>query len=81
MQKEKTLSEKFGFRNQRSGVHLTRTMMLEELRLLLSFVDDPQADKSLYVQAIENENCLSKRSGNTRSLTVRHLAELYGLDP
>ena len=75
------ISNRFGFRNQRSGVHLARTMMLEELRLLLSFVDDPQADKSIYVQAIENENCLSKRSGNTRSLTARHLSDLYGLDP
>ena len=75
------ISNRFGFRNQRSGVHLARTMMLEELRLLLSFVDDPQADKSIYVQAIEEENCLSKRSGKTRSLTARHLADLYGLDP
>ena len=71
----------FGFRNQRSGVHSARTMMLEELRLLLSFVDDPQAEKSVYVHAIVEENCLSKRSGNTRSLTARHLANLYGLDP
>jgi hypothetical protein len=77
----KNIPDRFGFRNQRSGVHSARTMMLEELRLLLSYVDDPQADKSVYVQAIEKENCLSKRSGKTRSLTTRHLVDLYGLDP
>lgn len=77
----KNIPDRFGFRNQRSGVHSARTMMLEELRLLLSYVDDPQYDKSVYVHAIVEENCLSKRSGKTRSLTARHLVDLYGLDP
>ena len=56
-------------------------MMLEELQLLLSYVNDPQAEKSTYFQAIEIENCLSKRSGRTRTLTARHLSDLYALDP
>ena len=71
----------FGFRHKRSGVHLARTMMLRELRLLLSFVDDLQAEKSSYFQAIEEKNCLGKRSGKTRQLTARHLSELYSLNP
>lgn len=71
----------FGFRYERSGAHLARTMMLNELRLLLSFVDDPDTEKSHYFQAIEEKNCLGKRSVRTRQLTARHLSELYTLDP
>jgi hypothetical protein len=56
-------------------------MMLHELQSLLSFVDDPGAEKSAYVQAIEDRNCLGKRSGRTRQLTARHLAALYAIDP
>ena len=55
--------------------------MLNELQLLLSFVDDPDSEKSYYVQAIEEKNCLGKRSVRTRQLTARHLTALYALDP
>lgn len=56
-------------------------MMLEELRALLSHVPDENATKADYVAAIEQDNCLAKRSGRTRTLTLRHLSSLYGLDP
>jgi hypothetical protein len=72
---------RFGFRNERGGAHLARTMMLEELQRLLSYVNDSKADKSQYLRAIEIENCIAKRSGRTRKLTARHLADLYALDP
>ncbi len=72
---------RFGFRFERGGVHTARTMMLDELSLLLSFVDDLDAGKSEYIDAIEKENCLGKRSDKTRKLTARHLSELYALDP
>jgi hypothetical protein len=72
---------RFGFSNERGGAHLARTMMLEELKLLLSFVNDAQAKKIEYLQAIEDDNCLAKRSGRTRKLTARHLSDLYALDP
>jgi len=55
-------------------------MMLEELKNLLSYVDDPEAEKNTYAKAIDEENCLGKRSGKTRVLTYRHLADLYTLD-
>ena len=71
---------RFGFSFERGGAHTSRTMMLEELGALLNHVDRPEADKSDYVRAIVDENCLGKRSGITRSLTNRHLAELYSLD-
>jgi hypothetical protein len=55
-------------------------MMLEELGALLTYVDRPEAEKSDYLQAIIDENCLGKRSDKTRTLTYRHLVDLYSLD-
>lgn len=71
---------RFGFRTGRGGAHGARTMMLDELRALLSFVDDADAPKEAYVKAIEIDNCLGKRSGKTRKITARHFIELYALD-
>lgn len=73
--------ERLGFSFERGGVHTARTMMLAELRALLSFVDAADADKADYMEAIQAANCLGKRSGKTRTLTFRHLADLYALDP
>ncbi len=71
---------RFGFRFERSGAHTSRTMMLEELAALLTYVNRPEADKRAYLQAIDDENCLGKRSAKTRALTYRHLVDLYSLD-
>jgi hypothetical protein len=71
----------FGFRTGRGGGHGARTMMLDELRTLLFFLDDADAPRETYVRAIEIDNCLGKRSGRTRKITARHLIELYALDP
>lgn len=72
---------RFGFSFQRGGAHTARTMMLEDLGALLSYVDRPEAEKADYLHAIDEENCLGKRSGKTRLLTYRHLVDLYSLDP
>lgn len=72
---------RLGFSHERGGVHTARTMMLVELRALLSFVDKADAPKSEYLEAVQTANCLGKRSGKTRALTFRHLADLYALDP
>jgi hypothetical protein len=72
---------RFGFRLQRSSTHTSRTMMLAELRGLLSYVDHPEAGKVDYRRAIDDQNCLGKRSSKTRLLTSRHLSDLYALDP
>lgn len=69
-----------GFRFNRSGAHISRTMMLDELTDLLAYVDQPEADKSDYAFAIKEENCLGKRSRITRTLTHKHLVELYALE-
>lgn len=73
--------ERLGFTHQRSSVHTARTMMLAELGTLLSCVDTTDAAKVDYLEAIQTANCLSKRSGKTRTLTFRHLADLYALNP
>lgn len=70
----------FGFRYYRGGAHSSRTVMLDELTALLSYVGRPDATKADYLRAIDEENCLGKRSGRTRLLTYRHLVELYSLD-
>jgi len=71
---------RFGFSFERGGAHSSRTMMLEELSTLLSYVGRSEAEKSDYLRAIDDENCLGKRSGKTRILTCRHLVDLYSLD-
>lgn len=80
MTKECKQLTQFGFSFERGGAHTSRTMMLDELRALLSYVDRPNPDKTDYLRAIENANCLGKRSGKTRILTYRHLVDLYSLD-
>ena len=71
---------RFGFSFARSGAHTSRTMMLAELSALLSYVPHPDAEKAEFLKAIDNENCLGKRSVRTRCLTYRHLVDLYSLD-
>jgi len=71
----------FGFKPEKGGVHTSRTMMLEDLQTLLSCVSNPNSSKTDYIRAIEEDNCLGKRSGRTRKLSVRHLISLYALDP
>lgn len=78
-EKNKRLT-RFGFSFERGGAHSSRTIMLEELRTLLTCVDRIDAEKSDYFHAINEENCLGKRSNKTRLLTYRHLTDLYSLD-
>lgn len=76
---QNNLSE-FGFLFGKSGPHTARTIMLEELELLMGCVSSENPSRTDFQQAIVEENCLSKRSGKTRELTFRHLTELYALD-
>src|SRR2546421_159222 len=69
-----------GFRNGTSSVHTSRTLMLEELSLLLDKVArDAPADA--YIEAIKTGNVLGKPTQATRQLTAQRLGELYALDP
>ncbi len=71
---------KFGFKFGKNTVHTSRTIMIEELKLLLEEVPSPKNIKQ-FIKAIEEDNCLGKRSAKNRNLTSRHLIELYSLDP
>ena len=69
-----------GFRWGRKGTHTSRTMMLDELRSVLTFCG-PEATRDEYLSAINDENCLGKRTLATRKLSGQRLSELYGFDP
>jgi hypothetical protein len=72
--------ESFGFSYNRNSVHASRTIMLDELQALINYAPDVDS-KDNYIRAIEEDNCLGKRSVKTRQLTTRHLIELYTIDP
>ncbi|WP_338833346.1 hypothetical protein MHLNE_22970 [Moorella humiferrea] len=74
------LWEQIGFRFGDKGTHTSRTIMLEELSLLLRECAE-NATRDDYVTAIVDNNCLGKRTAATRRLTSQRMRELYGLDP
>jgi len=73
-------AEELGFRFGAKGTHSSRTMMSEELRLVLNAAPT-EAKRADYAAAIIDGNCLSKPTSSTRRLTNQRLGELYGLDP
>ena len=81
MNKLETKLTRFGFSFDKGGAHQARTMMFQDLTTLIEYVDNPEALKKDYIQAIENDNCLGKKSGQTRKISSRHLKSLYCLDP
>lgn len=68
-----------GFRCARSGGLLSRTMMLEELALVLAQTK-PTATIPEIEAAITEENILGKPTTSSRIKSYMHLVELYGLD-
>jgi hypothetical protein len=78
--RDNAILSKFGFLFEKNSPHTARTIMLEDLCLLLECVNDPLSSKDNYLKAIRDDNCLGKRSGKTRILTGKHLVELYSLD-
>lgn len=74
------LLEKLGFRFGINGPHAARTMMLDDLRLLLAYTP-PQATRADYVSAMVDGNVLGKPTRKARELALRHMAALYALDP
>jgi len=72
---------RFGLDFGRAGAHTSRTLMLGELETVLSYLDNPNAEKIDYLKAIDEENCLGKRTQANRKITYRDLAKLYTLDP
>jgi len=67
-----------GFKFGRNGAHSARSMMIEELKELL-FACPEQATKKDYENDIINFNILHKPTEKSRTLSFRHLVDLYGL--
>lgn len=74
------LLEKFGFRFNRRSVHSARTIMLNELTLVIESLQNPE-NKQQLVDAIRIENCLGKRSKSSQNITSDLLVQLYSIDP
>src|SRR3954468_16996717 len=68
-----------GFRSGSMSVHTSRTMMLDDLTLLLDR-SSPQASKTGYLSAVLEENVLGKPTRSTRERSAKRLSELYALD-
>ena len=78
-EKQEALLAQLGFRFGTNGPHAARTMMLEDLRLLLSH-SSADAKRADYRVAIVADNVLGKATKKARELALRHLGTLYGLD-
>jgi hypothetical protein len=71
--------EAFGLKFSPGGAHISRTMMLSELEVVLAAVPIGSA-ASEYRAAILDRNVLGKTTVSTRQKSLRHLRELYQLD-
>ena len=69
-----------GFSAHRTGGHMARSMMLQELLGICQSMPE-DSTPSDYQRAIEQENLLGKPTFSSRQKTYRHLIELYGLNP
>lgn len=81
MIEQKSNLQKIGFAFPAGSPHVSRTMMLTELTLLLEYTDELLTPRSDYVREIVEDNCLGKRTSKNRLISKRYLVELYGLDP
>lgn len=69
-----------GCSNTPAGAHSGKTMMLADIRRLLSAVP-AGAERPQYVRAIVEDNALQKPTAATRTFTLWVIRRLYGLDP
>jgi hypothetical protein len=74
------LLTRLGFRYGLNGPHAARTMMLDDLRVLLARTQ-LNASRADYVIAIVENNVLGKPTRKSRELALRHMTRLYDLDP
>lgn len=73
------LLAQLGFRAGVNGPHAARTMMLDEMRMLLGHTE-PQSSRADYATAIVDNNVLGKPTRKARELTLRYMSALYSLD-
>jgi hypothetical protein len=70
----------FGFSTASSGAHSARSMMYMEMRSLVRSMPLNVAMDD-FSKAIVEENVLEKPTLSSRKKSLRHLTELYGMDP
>jgi len=75
-----SLAEIHGFRIKPTGIHLSRTMMLEDLRAVLSACPDC-LNLPHYEAAIVDDNVLAKPTARSARMSFDRLRELYAFDP
>lgn len=73
------LLSQLGFRFGINGPHAARTMMLDDLRSLLSHTP-ADASRKDYAAAVVDKNVLGKATKKSRELALRHLTALYSLE-
>lgn len=71
--------EQFGFSNATTGAHMARSMMLDELTLVLKATRE-EASREAIRRAVVDENLLGKPTGSSRLKTYQQLVKLYTLD-
>lgn len=69
-----------GFSKASSGGHSARSMMFLEMRSLVRAMP-LNVTKDDFTEAIVEENVLEKPTLSSRKKSLRHLMELYGMDP
>ena len=65
------LASLWGFRSGERGTHTSRTIMLDELSLLLAAVPGAAVSRRDYAEAVLDGNCLGKRTAATRKLSLQ----------
>lgn len=78
--RQQSLLTDLGFRFGVNGTHAARTMMLDDLRMLLEHAE-PGISRSDFARLIIDDNVLGKPTKKARELAYRHLSNLYALDP
>src|ERR1039458_831018 len=69
-----------GFSTALAGGHTARSMMLAEMRLLISALSVNASEEEI-AKAIVEENVLEKPTLSSRKKSLRHLVELYSMNP
>jgi len=72
-------TDSFGFYSAITGVHMSRSMMLDELALLMKGTRE-DASREAIRKAVVEENLLGKPTASSREMTFNHLQRAYILD-
>ena len=75
-----SLAEIHGFRIKPTGTHLSRTMMLEDFRVVLSACA-AGSDRPQYQATVVADNILAKPTARSARMSFDRLRELYAFDP